>query len=77
MDEVLETKHPKPPMAVCFYSQRNPRTLNYLNAFHRSYDTFTRMQISLRFGMLNIVDHPEGMFTYSYVNRKWPNVGII
>lgn len=63
-DVVLETKHPTPPMTVCFYSPRNPRTLNYLNAFHRSFDTLTRMQVSLRFGMLNIVDHPEVVSRY-------------
>ena len=62
MDKVLETKHPMPPAVVCFYSPRSPRTLNYLDAFHRSYDTFTRMQVSLRFAMLNIVDYPEGIF---------------
>ena len=71
LDEVLVTKHPKPPIVVCFYSPRSPRTLNYLDAFHRSLDTFTRMQVSLRFGMLNIVNYPEGIVNYDiYIMSK-------
>ena len=69
MSEVLETKHPQPPIVVCFFSPRSSRTLNYLNGFHRSYDTFTRMRLSLRFGILNIVDYPQGKECFSF---KWP-----
>ena len=60
-NEVLETRHPQPPIVVCFYSPRSSYTLNYLSGFHRSYDTYSKMRISLRFGILNIADHPQGM----------------
>lgn len=63
-DEVLETKHPQLPIVVCFYSPRSPRTLNYLDAFHRSYDTFTKMKLPVRFAMLNIMSYPEVIARY-------------
>ena len=56
----MQAGHPQAPTVVCFHSPRNPRTLNYLDAFHRSLETFTKMQLLLRFGLLDIVDHPEG-----------------
>ena len=61
VSDVLETKHPQPPIVVCFYSPRSSHTVNYLSGFHRSRETFTKMRISLRFGMLNIVDYPQGI----------------
>lgn len=63
-DEVLETKHPQLPIVVCFYSPRSPRTLNYLDAFHRSYDTFAKMKLPVRFAMLNIMSYPEVIARY-------------
>ncbi|XP_068676963.1 uncharacterized protein [Montipora foliosa] len=63
-NEVLETRHPQPPIVVCFYSPRSSYTLNYLSGFHRSYDTYSKMRISLRFGILNIADHPQVISRY-------------
>ena len=58
--EILETKHPLPPTVVCFYSPRSSHTLNYLSGFHRAYDTFSKMRLSVRFGILNIAEYPQG-----------------
>ena len=58
--EILETKHPQPPTVVCFYSPRSSHTLNYLSGFHRAYDTFSKMSLSVRFGFLNIAEYPQG-----------------
>ena len=58
--EILETKHPQPPTVVCFYSPRSSHTLNYLSGFHRAYDTFSKMSLSVRFGILNIAEYPQG-----------------
>lgn len=58
--EILETKHPQPPTVVCFYSPRSSPTLNYLSGFHRAYDTFSKMSLSVRFGILNIAEYPQG-----------------
>ena len=60
--EVLETKHQQVPIVVCFYSPRNPRTFNYLDAFQRSVETFHEAQAFLKFGLVNLVDEPTGVW---------------
>lgn len=62
--EILETKHPQPPTVVCFYSPRSSHTLNYLSGFHRAYDTFSKMSLSVRFGILNIAEYPQVVSRY-------------
>lgn len=75
MDEVLEAKVPQPPVIVTFYSPRSTKTLSYAHAFRRAHIVFTSVGISVKFSVLDITDHPQGiyalLFSGSILVFKW------
>ncbi|XP_032219728.2 uncharacterized protein LOC5519100 isoform X1 [Nematostella vectensis] len=58
-NEVLETDVPQTPIAVTFYSARDPGSLDYLYVLEMTTKKFTTIDSSFRFGLLNLVNNSQ------------------